>query len=428
MNNLPEVNKLIEHFFRYESGKMISVLTGIFGTNNLVLVEDIVQDAVIEAISKWTYYGIPENPVGWLYTVAKNKAFNAIKREKYLKNYTFENLQLLEEHRFFESSFIEVFSDESILDDQLRMMFMCCHPSISKDSQITIILKTLCGFSINEIAKSFLTNNENISKRLVRARKTIRENDIPFELPSKKDLDSKVDAVLESIYLIFNEGYSASNGEQLIRVQLCEESIRLVDILIKNSSITNKSDIYALKSLMQLNSCRFSAREDDFGDILTLAEQDRSLWDLKVMEKGFSNLTIAAQSTHISKYHILASISAYHCSAKDFESTDWKSILLLYDKLLTIDYSPIVTLNRAIVLAQLGLTITAIDELESIENHKVIKSHYLFFSVKAQFLQQVKDYSKAKKSLQKAIKLAPFPAEKKMLKTRLDECIKKNKK
>jgi len=290
LKSTSEINELVEHFFRHESGKMISVLTGIFGTNNLILVEDIVQDTLTEAISNWTYKGIPENPIAWLYTVAKNKTLNAIKRNRYQEKYISENLYFQKNQQITEMSLAGAFLEESISDDQLRMMFMCCHPSISKDSQIALILKTLCGFNISEIAKSFLTNNESINKRLVRARKTIREDSVPFEVPSNQQLVNRVDAVLEALYLLFNEGYSASNGEALIREELCTESIRLAEMVVNHKFITNKSDVYALIALMQLNSSRFKAREDNNGNIFTLSQQNRSLWDFHIMEQGFSNL------------------------------------------------------------------------------------------------------------------------------------------
>jgi len=421
LKSTSEINELVEHFFRHESGKMISVLTGIFGTNNLILVEDIVQDTLTEAISNWTYKGIPENPIAWLYTVAKNKTLNAIKRKRYQEKYISENLYFQKNQQITEMSLAGAFLEESISDDQLRMMFMCCHPSISKDSQIALILKTLCGFNISEIAKSFLTNNESINKRLVRARKTIREDSVPFEVPSNQQLVNRVDAVLEALYLLFNEGYSASNGEALIREELCTESIRLAEMVVNHKFITNKSDVYALIALMQLNSSRFKAREDNNGNIFTLSQQNRSLWDFHIMEQGFSNLEKAAQNHQISKYHILATISAYHCSAKDFKSTDWKSILTLYDKLLSIDNSPIIILNRAIALSNLGSVKKAIQELDTIENDKLIKFNYLFYSTKAEFYFQIKDYTIAKKTLKKAIELAPLTTEKRMLENRFQE-------
>jgi RNA polymerase sigma-70 factor (ECF subfamily) len=413
-----EINKLVEHFFRRESGKMISVLTGIFGRDNVILVEDIVQDTLVEAISNWTYKGVPENPVGWLYTVAKNKTLIAIKRKGYLEKYISERSNFSDAQSAAEPGTINFFSEEVIADEQLRMMFMCCHPSISKDSQIALMLKTLCGFSISEIAKAFHTSNESINKRLVRARKTIRQDDIPFEVPASQELDKRMDAVLEAIYLLFNEGYSASSGDELIRMELCEESIRLAEMIVSHKSIIHKSDVYALIALMLLNASRFKAREDENGNIMTLSEQNRSLWDYHMMEKGFANLEKAAQNQQISSYHILATICAYHCSAKDFASTDWKSILALYDKLLAIGNSPIVILNRAIALSKVSGIKKALQELNAIENENVIKSNYLFYSVKAELQIQANDREKAKKALEKAIEFAPLTKEKQMLQNR----------
>ena len=418
MKNTSEINEIVEHFFRHESGKMIAVLTGIFGSDKLSLAEDIVQDTLIEAISNWTYGGIPNKPVAWLYKVAKNKTLNSLKRDKHMRKYVSETLHLNTAQAGFDTDAIALFSEKSVSDDQLRMMFMCCHPSISKDSQIALILKTLCGFSIGEIARSFLTGNGNINKRLVRARKKIREDDIPFEVPSRKELDGRVDTVLEAIYLLFNEGYSASNGEDLIRGELCTEAIRLAEIVLDHKAVSNKTNVYALTALMQLNASRFKAREDELGNILTLEEQNRSLWDLQIMERGFSNLRRAARSGHLSRYHILATISAYHCSAKNFESTDWKSIVALYDKLLTIDNSPMVALNRAIAMAKSGKANEAIHELDKIANERIIESYYLFYSAKSEIHFQLKDNTLAKNTLKKAIELALLPREKRMLENR----------
>ncbi len=405
---------------------MISVLTGIFGSSKIQLAEDIVQDTIIEAISNWTYKGIPENPIAWLYTVAKNKTLNSLNRGKKLEQIIADKFQSISANPAFDILQTDFFSEDQILDDQLRMMFVCCHPSISHDSQIALILKTLCGFNINEIAKSFLTNKESINKRLVRARKTIRENEIPFELPANTEMEKRMDAVLEAIYLLFNEGYNASNGEELIRRDLCNESIRLAELVVENKAIGQKSEVYALIALMQLNSSRFKSREDQQGNILTLSEQNRSLWDLEIMERGFTNLKKAAEDQPISAYHLMASISAYHCSARDFKSTDWESIILLYDKLYSLNKSPLLILNRSIALSNSGKTREALVQLVSIENEKLIKTNYLFYSAKAETHFQLKEYNHAQLALKRAIELAPLVAEKRLLEKRFSKYLKKN--
>ncbi|HEX3079577.1 MAG TPA: sigma-70 family RNA polymerase sigma factor, partial [Puia sp.] len=248
MNQPVDINPLIEHFSRNESGKMIAVLTKIFGTANLDLAEDVVQDALVEAINQWKTRGIPDNPSAWLFRVAKNKALNIINREKYKRQYSAEASHFLQSAWTAEPALDYLFSNTQIQDDQLRMIFTCCHPAITTDSQISLALKTICGLSIPEIARAFLTTEDNISKRLVRARQKIREQKIPFEVPQGPELEKRQQTVLETIYLLFNEGYSASSGKDLIRYTLCEEAIRLTEIISMHPLITAKANVFALQA------------------------------------------------------------------------------------------------------------------------------------------------------------------------------------
>ncbi len=389
------------------------------------LAEDVVQDSLIEAIKQWTYKGVPGNPSGWLFRVAKNKALNIINREKYKRQYSSDVVHLLRSEWTAEPAVNHLFSEKEILDDQLRMMFTCCHPSISSDSQVALILKTLCGFSIPEIAKAFLTNDENINKRLVRARQKIRESKIPFEIPPGVSLKPRLQTVLETIYLLFNEGYSASTGSDLIRYEVCEEAIRLAGIIATHEAIEDKSAVYALLALMQLNSSRFKARQDAEGNILTLEQQNRSLWDFELMKKGFINLDRSLPANEISIYHILATISSYHCSSRDYGSTDWKSILTLYDRLVEIDNSPVVLLNRAVALSKVNGPAMAIGELEKLQNIPSLQSNYLLYSVLAEFCMELDHYKDAVDPLQKAIDLAPLDAERIFLRKKLEYCYEK---
>jgi RNA polymerase sigma factor (sigma-70 family) len=416
------VRVLIDHLFRHEAGKLVSVLTRIFGSENMDLAEDVVQDSLAEAIHQWSYKGVPENPSGWLFKVAKNKALNIVNREKYKRQYSSDVVQYLQSEWTLEPGLDYIFSEEEIKDDQLRMMFTCCHPSITQDSQTALILKTLCGFSIPEIARAFLTTDDTINKRLVRARQKIREAKIPFEVPHGQDLVPRSETVLGTIYLLFNEGYSASTGSDLIRYELCEEAIRLTEILADNESIQHKSDVFALLALMYLNAARFKSRLDDNGNIIQMSEQDRSLWDQALIQKGFSYLAEFTASDRISIYHILAMISAYHCSAPDFESTDWRSILSLYDKLIQMDDSPLVLLNRAVVVSKVEGAENAVLELAKIENIPAMQSYHLFYSTLAEFHIQLKNYSQAAVLLKKAIDLSPIEAEKELLKKKLELC------
>ncbi len=420
-----EIRKLIDHLFRHESGKMVSVLTRLFGVGNLNLAEDVVQDSLIEAINQWPYKGIPDNPSAWLFRVAKNKAINVINREEYKRLNASDVAQHFQSKWTVESASDHFFSEQEIVDDQLRLIFTCCHPTLSKDSQIALVLKTLCGFSIPEIARAFLSNDENISKRLVRARQKIREDKIPFEVPSGLELERRAQTVLESIYLLFNEGYSASVGLDLIRYEICEEAIRLAEIVVNHPAIQYKSDAYALLALMQLNKTRLKARLDVDGSILTLEHQNRSLWDYKLMEKGFANLEKSSNVELISAYHLLATISAYHCSAVNYLSTDWQSILALYDRLIQIDNTPIVLLNRAIALSKVLGPQKAIEELEKLKDSKLLDSYHLFYSAKAEFYIELSQYRKAIPFLETAIRLAPIPSEKQLLQKKLKYCSEK---
>ena len=420
-----EINKLVDHLFRHQSGKIVAVLTRIFGANNLDLAEDVVQDSLIEAIKQWTYKGIPDDPSAWLFKVAKNQALNIINREKYKRQYSSDVTHFLQSEWTAMPALDHLFSEQAILDDQLRMMFTCCHPAVSRDSQVALILKTLCGFSITEIAKAFLTSDENIHKRLVRARQKIRQDKIPFEVPYGTGLEKRLQSVLESIYLLFNEGYSASSGADLIRYEICEEAMRLTAIILKHPAIQNKSDVYALLAMMQLNASRFKARLDMDGNILTLEQQNRSLWDYELMEKGFVNLEKSTFENQVSIYHILAAISAYHCSAPDYKSTDWISILSLYDNLIKIDNSPVILLNRAIVLSKISGAAIAIAELGKICEIPSIKSYHLFYSTKAEFYIELGKFKQAITSLQTAIDLAPLQSEKILLNKKLEYCCKK---
>jgi len=329
LNNNQAIPALVDHLFRHQSGRIISVLTHLFGPHNLEMAEDVVQDSLLDALKIWEYKGIPENPSGWLYTAAKHKALNIINREKYINRFISESAIFLQSQWTATPALELLFSEDQFADDQLRMMFTCCHPSISPDSQVALTLKTLCGFNMDEIARAFLTTEENINKRLVRARQKIRDANIAFEVPSSKELEKRASVVLETIYLLFNEGYSASKGNILIRYELCQEAIRLAEMISSHAAIENKSDVYALLALMMLNASRFRARLDANGNILQMAEQDRSAWDSSLIEKGLYYLEKSASFATISEYHILAAISANHCIARDFESTNWNNILSL---------------------------------------------------------------------------------------------------
>jgi RNA polymerase sigma factor (sigma-70 family) len=416
------INQLVDHLYRHEAGKLVAVLTGVFGPANLELAEDVVHDSLVEAMKDWPYKGLPDDPSAWLYKVARNKALNILKREKYKRQYAAIHLQQINTNEWVDEN---LFNEHTVQDDQLRMIFTSCHPSVSKDSQVALTLKTLCGFSIPEIAHAFFTTEDTINKRLVRARQKIREAEIPFEVPASGDMETRLEAVLETVYLLFNEGYSASSGNEMIRYELCEEAIRLAEMIAMHPAIQSKSNVYALLALMLLNASRFRSRVDKSGNILTLSEQDRKLWDASLIQKGLVYMEKSAAENHISIYHIMAAISACHCSAPDFESTDWTAILNLYDHLLLVDHSPLVKLNRSVALAKVQGVQKALEVLQQLKSDASFSSYHLLYATEGEFYFEMKNYLKAADAYKKAIGHSLLQPEKELLQKKLESCLKK---
>ena len=414
---------MVEHLFREEAGKMVAILTHIFGVENLSLAEDVVQDALARALQTWPFHGVPENPAAWIMRAARNRALDVVRREKVFREKEPEIIRLMDADVGTPAA--AVLAEQEIADDRLRLMFVCSHPLVPVEVQAALALKTLCGFSVTEIARAFLTTEAAIAKRLTRAKQRIREAQIAFEIPVGEELTPRLDGVLQSLYLLFNEGYSASSGIDLIRYEICEEAIRLAEIIATHAAIKDKWQVYALLALMQLNACRLKARQDKDGNILTLEQQDRSLWDLALMEKGFINLDKSAYAEQITSYHILASISAYHCATINHKPADWVSILNLYDSLIKLDNSPVVLLNRAIALAKVNGAAKAIEELEKIKNAPTLKTYHLFYSTQATLYMDTEQFPKAVSALRAAIEFAPLQAEKKLLHKQMALCLEK---
>ncbi len=416
MTGTPQESKaLAEHFFRQEYAKMVSVITRYFGLDKVNMAEDIVQDTLAEAISHWEFNGIPQNPEAWLYTVAKNKALNLLKRDQYLLQYK-NQVETMDQ-----SSVDTIFSDERIADDQLRMMFACCHPAISQESQVSLMLKTLCGLGIGEIASAFLTSNETINKRLVRARKTLKSEEVSFELPDSTRLEERLDTVLKTIFLLFNEGYSASKGDRLIKYELCLEAIRLTELIVNHRDFAEFSAPSALLSLMLLNASRFEARVDQEGNFVRMVHQDRSLWNQALISRGLRHMQKINAAQEIGLYHILATISAYHSTAKTYASTDWPAILNMYDALASFDKSPLVQLNRAIALARVRGPEEAIGTLLDLEK-EIPASYHLFHSTLADLYVETGEFSEAIIRLEKALQYVKVDSEVEIIRKRIAAC------
>ena len=425
-NNIDEsqpgdVSRVVEHLFRHEAGKMVATLTRIFGVDHLTLAEDVVQEALARALQTWPFYGVPDNPSAWILRASRNLALDVVRREQVFREKEPEIIRLMERSSSTSASGETLFLDEEIADDRLRLMFVCCHPIIPREAQVALALKTLCGFSVTEISRAFLTTEAAIAKRLTRAKQKICEARIPFEIPAGEELVRRSDAVLQSLYLLFNEGYKASSGEKLVREDICSEAIRLTGLLVEHPA-GDQPRAHALLALMMLNAARIPTRVDGEGNLLLLKEQDRSRWNQPMIARGMFHFARSATGEEITEYHLQAGIAACHCSARDYESTDWRQILSLYDRLVELDESPVVALNRAIVVANVRGAGAGLDAVEAIQNREKLDSYYLLYAVLAELEARVSDYQAAIEHLRKAIRLTEVKSERSFLTKRLLDC------
>ena len=414
-----EVSQVIEHLFRREAGKMVAILTRIFGIERLTLAEDVVQEVLARALRTWPFYGVPEKPAAWIMRASRNLALDAVRREKVFRDKTPEiSRQMEREYPALETA---VFPEQDIVDDRLRMMFVCCHPLIPEEAQTAIALKTLCGFSVAEISRAFLTTEAAIAKRLTRAKQKIREARIPFEIPAGEELARRLDGVLQTLYLMFNEGYKASSGDKLVREDICSEAIRLTSLLAEHPA-GNQPRTHALLALMLLNAARIPARVDDEGNLLRLQEQDRACWDRPMMARGMFHLSQSAAGGEITEYHLQAGIAACHGAAKDSASTDWRQILSLYDRLMAFAGSPIVALNRAVVLAELHGPRAGIEAVNAIPDLPSLGSYHLLHAVLGEFESRLDHAHAAAGHFRKALQLAEIKSEQGFLAKRIQAC------
>lgn len=335
---------LIPHLFRQEYSKMTAVLCRHFGLEHIELAEDIASETFLKASEHWPVHGIPENPSGWLYTVAKNKAKDHLRRnqifETRIKN-ELKDAETVAEEEFN-------FSKEIIADSQLSMMFVVCNPANSPSAQICLALQILCGFSVEEIARAFLSNTETIKKRLQRARTSLRNKEFQITKPGENEINTRLDTVLKTLYLLFNEGYFSQNEDQFIRKDLCSEAMRLTLLLVENK-LTNRPKVNALLALMCFQSSRLDARTNDTGEAVLYEDQDRSRWNGFLIEQGNCYLFNAFAQRKGSKYHLEAGIAYWHTTTGEEK---WQHILLLYNQLIVLEYSPATAINRVFAFAK----------------------------------------------------------------------------
>ena len=418
MDQEKNINQIVDHLFRHESGKMIAVLSRLLGLQYIEIAQDIVQDTLLQAMSIWSYKSVPDNPSAWLYRVAKNKAIDYLRREKKFKEVSPQYSYLLQSEYTLASTVNNLFLENEIQDSQLRMMFACCHPSIQEESQIALTLKTLCGLSVNEISKAFLTTEETIAKRIYRAKEKIKTEKIELEVPQNDELSIRVDTVLKSLYLLFNEGYKSSNPDKLIREDLCEEAMRLCFLLTQHS-VTALPRTKALLALMCFQASRLDARLDDKSNIILLKHQDRSKWNRSLMSKGFEFMEESTEPFEISSYHLEAAIASQHAAARSFEQTNWKSIYHLYEMLYQLQPNPIVAMNKAIASSYAISRENALKELQQI---KGLEDHHIYYTSIGEIYFDLENKSEAKKFFEKALELTSSGYDQQLLINRISNC------
>jgi RNA polymerase sigma factor (sigma-70 family) len=361
----PRAAELDEHLFRHEAGRMVAALTRIFGVHNLALAEDVVQDAFCRALEVWKFRGVPENPSAWLMATAKHRAIDVLRRERTARTFAPELGRMLESEWTLAPAVHELFGPNAIQDDELRMMFSCCHPRLQEPAQIALILHILCAFSVGEVASAFLSSNAAIEKRITRAKKVLAGSKELFELNSASDFSARLSAVHRALYLLFNEGYHGASTESPVRTELCGEALRLAGLLRRHPLASTPATL-ALGALMCLHAARLPARVDACGDLNSLLEQDRSRWDANLAAEGQILLDLSATGLELTEYHVEAAIASVHARALSAEDTDWERIVALYDTLLAIRPSPVVALNRAIAIAQHQGPERGLEEIHSI--------------------------------------------------------------
>jgi RNA polymerase sigma-70 factor (ECF subfamily) len=411
---------LSDHFFRRESGRMVVALTRIFGVHNLALAEDVVQDAFCRALEVWKARGVPENPSAWLMATAKNRALDVLRRERTARTFAPEMGRLLETEWTIAPIVDEAFAAHTIRDEQLRMMFSCCHPQLPEEAQVALILNILCGFGANEIAGAFLTGRAAIEKRISRGKKVLATSKRLFDL-ADSEFASRLSTVRRALYLLFSEGYHGASAESAVRVELCGEAMRLTALLREHPPAATPTT-NALAALMCLHAARLPARIDSAGDLSPLQDQDRSRWDARLIAEGLGLLERSAAGTELTAYHIEAAIAAAHATAPSLEETDWASIVSLYDKLMDIAPSPVVALNRAIAIGQRDGAEEGLDELHAIADRDRLSRYPFYPAAMGELELRRGNDPVAREHFHAALRLARNATERRFLEKRLRSC------
>jgi RNA polymerase sigma-70 factor (ECF subfamily) len=413
-----ETGSLLEHLFRHQAGRMVAHLTRLLGPGNIDLAEETVQEAMLRALQTWPYEGLPENAGAWLFRVAHNAAIDAVRRNKLLSDKS--EMIVAELTRSASAPPDNPDLEEQLRDDELRMIFMCCHPEISQESSVALSLKTVGGFSVREIARAFLADDAAIAQRLVRAKSQIRERRLTLDMPRGAELKERLASVLDVIYFMFNEGYTAHEGQDLIRRDLCFEALRLGRLVAASSIALPR--VHALVALMAFQVSRLAARVDELGDLVLFEYQDHACWDQHLIGLGFHHLDRSMAGEEVSEYHVQAAIAATYARAPDAHSIDWPMILDFYDQFLLINPSPVVALNRAVVVGKVHGSAQALAAIAPLENNSKLRSYYLLPAVRGHLLLELGRHSAAAASFRAALQCSCSEPERRFLRRKLQEC------
>lgn len=412
----PQVGGLVEHLFRHQSGRMVAYLTRLLGPAHLDLAEEAVQEALLKALQAWAYGGVPDQPEAWLFRVARNAALDAVRRRQTFGERTGAMVAELERS----APRGEMAPSDELRDDELRMIFLCCHPVLGEETRAALALKTVSGFSVREIARAFLAEEAAVAQRLVRAKRQIRELGLRFELPARAELAARLDTALEVLYLMFNEGYAAHEGEDLVRTDLCGEALRLARLLAESAFAAPR--VHALAALMALQAARLPARTDAAGELVLLEEQERARWDARLIALGFWHFDRAIAGEEISRYHVEAAIAATHARARRAEETDWPAILALYDQLMALHPSPVIALNRAVAVGKVYGPERGLQALADVADEPALRNYHLLPAARGQMLAQAGDLAGAAAAFRAALARPCSAPERRFLERRLSEC------